>query len=79
MNKLIGEAEEEDDLFWGTSHGTWDDDEDDERVEYHDSGFSFFLHAPVERIRSMLTACLLRGRGLRRLRHRQELGGRREY
>lgn len=38
MNELVGEALEEDDLFWGASHGTWDDDEDHERVEYYDSG-----------------------------------------
>jgi hypothetical protein len=38
MNDLVGEAMEEDDMFWGASHGTWDDDEDDEKVEYYDSG-----------------------------------------
>ena len=38
MNKLIGDALEDDDMFWGSSHGTWDDDEDDVRVEYNDSG-----------------------------------------
>merc|ERR1712216_902747 len=38
MNKLIGDALEDDEMFWGASHGTWDDDEDDARVEYKDSG-----------------------------------------
>jgi hypothetical protein len=39
MNKLIGDAEEEDDLFWGDAHGTWeDDDENDTKLSYFDSG-----------------------------------------
>jgi len=37
MNKLIGDELEKDDMFWGTDHGTWDDD-DENAANYYDSG-----------------------------------------